>query len=88
MQYLTYEAFIEQGKGRDHWSPDTGHLDRRWEYIARVISIIKSIAPASILELGTNGIQLTDISHTMDIHPERYANLTYRMDATSVPWGG
>lgn len=57
----------------------------RWDYIRKVIGIVKGVSPEKVLELGPRRMPIVVGADIMDIHvhgPE----LKYRHDAGKTPW--
>lgn len=61
-------------------------LDKRYEYMSTVITILKNLGIRSILEVGPGpgGVKLASTSKTMDINPEFNPDIVH--DATIAPW--
>ena len=81
MKYLTKIEFYRKCTG-PYWR----NQQQRWMYLKPVIDILKASNAQSVLELGNNGINLTDNSDTMNFSDRLDKNLTYHIDATKVPW--
>ena len=89
-KYLNYIHYLEKVKELDdiYW---TETAEKRWEYIHVVLSQLKVMKPKTILELGSNNINLTTFSDNMclkkdDIDVENMMNRKYIQDALKMPW--
>jgi len=63
MKFLTKEEFKNQLTD-EYWKSTS---KARWEYMNIVINELKRCKVESVLEIGTNGIVLTDFSDVLEI---------------------
>jgi hypothetical protein len=80
MNYLTQKDFFYKCKTLKYWKGQ----ESRWNYLSSVVNMAKEITPESILELGSMGVSIADVSHTMDIVP--IPGINYLFNATETPW--
>ena len=78
--YLTKETFLSKIAKKTYWVGQRS----RWDYIKFVVGIVREISPSMILEIGSNGIPITNISDTMDITTG--LNPTFLHNAAVAPW--
>lgn len=89
MVWLTREVFKKRvaENGQKYW---TKTENVRWQYMQRTIEIAKSINPVRVLEIGPNGITLSNESDQLYLHTtdqDSYnSGRRYKQDARAVPW--
>lgn len=66
-----------------YWSKG---LNVRFEYIDKVINVLRNLGVGSVLEVGTGpgNLKLSSVSTSIDINPEFKPDIVH--DATKIPW--
>jgi len=78
VETITYEDFRER-------QSKTPYYRGRWPYFQEVITFVRTLKPASVLELGPYLLPLVRGSDTMD-KLDMLPGLTYHHDARLFPW--
>lgn len=86
MRYLTEDEYARRVEGlHANWE----NYPERWHYHQRTIEWLQQLEPASVLEVGSLGIRLTDKSDVMDFNKRWRINdpdVDFVHDMRELPW--
>ena len=101
MRYLTKKLFLSKvrqlkEKNPEHWGhnvyrPSQPKSVDRWSYHEKAVEILEKIHPKTVLEAGSMGIFLTNMSDSIDLDMPEWSwrltyDPTYNYDLRNVPW--